>query len=372
MKFLKTLLPLTLCLVLVLGFLPTTASAATGGACGDNLYWSLDSAGTLTFSGTGPMTDYQDISQVPWYDYSDDIVNIIIPAGATWICDGYLNGNSLEGIWVDSGNQHYSSDSRGVLFNKNKTALILAPHLLSGSYTIPSGVTTLQDGSLAYCRISSLTIPNSVTTIGFRALFSCQLLEEINIPASVTTIDYDAFGNCHSLTGIWVDPANPNYSSDSYGVLFNKNKDTLIYAHADLTGTYPVPDTVTVIGPVSFYNCWYLEGVVIPPSVTTIEYAAFWYCQSLTTITGGKGLTTIKQYAFSDCTALTDIYYDGTMNQAAAILIEDGNESLANATIHFKASVPGDMDGDGDRDTEDAVYLLLNVLFGDDKYPLAV
>ena len=32
--------------------------------------------------------------------------------------------------------------------------------------------------------------------------------------------------------------------------------------------------------------------------------------------------------------------------------------------------VPGDMDGNEVKDTEDAVYLLLNVLFGDGQYPI--
>ena len=35
------------------------------------------------------------------------------------------------------------------------------------------------------------------------------------------------------------------------------------------------------------------------------------------------------------------------------------------------AALPGDMDGDGDKDTDDAVYLLLNVMFGATDYPIA-
>ena len=47
----------------------------------------------------------------------------------------------------------------------------------------------------------------------------------------------------------------------------------------------------------------------------------------------------------------------------------------ANVTIQavFRTTggVPGDMDGDGDKDTDDAVYLLLHVMFGDTDYPIA-
>ena len=34
-------------------------------------------------------------------------------------------------------------------------------------------------------------------------------------------------------------------------------------------------------------------------------------------------------------------------------------------------AVPGDMDGDSDKDTDDAVYLLLSVMFGEEDYPIA-
>ena len=35
------------------------------------------------------------------------------------------------------------------------------------------------------------------------------------------------------------------------------------------------------------------------------------------------------------------------------------------------AAIPGDVDGDGDKDTNDAVYLLLSIMFGETDYPIA-
>lgn len=143
-------------------------------------------------------------------------------------------------------------------------------------------------------------------------------------------------------------------------------------APSGLSGSYTVPNTVKVIDVFAFANILFLTEVTIPESVTRIEESAFWFCYRLAILRGGKGLQHIGRGAFSDCNALTDIYYDGTMNQAMRIMIEAQNDSLANANIHFKPAVPGDMDGDGDRDTDDAVYLLLSVMFGDEDYPLAV
>ena len=41
-----------------------------------------------------------------------------------------------------------------------------------------------------------------------------------------------------------------------------------------------------------------------------------------------------------------------------------------DATIHFLGKEPGDIDRKKGKDTEDAVYLLLAVLFGTDTYPV--
>ena len=54
--------------------------------------------------------------------------------------------------------------------------------------------------------------------------------------------------------------------------------------------------------------------------------------------------------------------------------IDENLNSVEHAyigTYHVPKSLPGDMDGDGDKDTDDAVYLLLNVMFDDINYPIA-
>lgn len=41
------------------------ANTVNNGTCGENLIWTLDDAGTLTISSTGPMTDYAGFFDVP-------------------------------------------------------------------------------------------------------------------------------------------------------------------------------------------------------------------------------------------------------------------------------------------------------------------
>lgn len=368
----KKLISLMLCLVMILVLVPAPVSAATvGGGCGDNLTWELDDAGTLTISGTGAMAEYVLSSEVPWNEYLGQIKQVRIPAGLTVINSVGASSWGRVPVWVDAANQSYSSDSYGVLFNKNKTVLISAPWGMSGTYTVPNTVEELAEGAFWSSDLSEIILPDSLEIIGERAFSSCHNLYEIVVPRRVYSIGVGAFSTGYIYGYIWVDEDNLNFSNDSYGVLFNKDKTILLQAPSGLTGSYTVPDTVRIIDKEAFAGVLFLTEIIIPESVTRIEECAFFLAMRLEVIRGGKNVKYIGRAAFSNCQELSDIYYDGTMNQALRIYVEPDNESFLNATFHFQPAISGDMDGDGDKDTDDAVYLLLNVMFGDEDYPLA-
>ena len=52
--------------------------------CGDNAYWTLDSDGVLTISGTGAMQDYtfsNGVVNSPWWNVKDNIKNVVVDEG---------------------------------------------------------------------------------------------------------------------------------------------------------------------------------------------------------------------------------------------------------------------------------------------------
>lgn len=229
------------------------------------------------------------------------LVNITIPAGLIDIgAGGFELCRSLEKICVSKDNKYYSSDANGVLFNKNKTELIQYPiGDTKTSYTIPDSVTKIGDYAFNNSRLVDISIPNSVTSIGNRAFDNCLNLKSITIPDSVTSIGTGAFWNCislenitipesvtsigiyafhcyRSLANITVDLNNKNYSSDEYGVLFNKDKTELIQYPAGNTRTsYTVPDSVTSVGSSAFENCSNLVNITLPAGITNIGESAF-------------------------------------------------------------------------------------------------
>ena len=321
---------------------------------------SVMEIGSSAFSGCSSLTSItilNSVTEIGVYAFKGctSLTSITIPNSVTNIGDSTFWGcSSLTAIYVAVDNKNYTSVN-GVLFNKDKTALICYPagktdksynitnsvtsigdYAFNGcssltsvtipnsvteiggsafvgcaslkSITMPNGVTSIGDMAFYKCSsLTSITIPDSVTSIGSSAFSDCSKLRSITIPNSVTSIGAWAFNGCTGLTAINVAMENQNYVSPD-GVLYNKDKTTIICYPAGKKGNnYKIPDGVTEIGSIAFSRCSSLTSVTIPNSVTSIGSGAFNGCTSLTRVTIPKSVTKIGWNAFSDCTSLTSI-----------------------------------------------------------------
>lgn len=330
-KTVKQICASVLTVVMLLSVVPTmeiTATAATqSGTCGDNLTWTYSTATCkLVIDGTGAMYDYPLVDR-PWETYEANIKSVVIGNGVTTIGD-------------------YAFDRCGSL-----TSVIIG-----------NSVIIIGEGAFRNCdSLTSITIGNNVTTIERAVFYDCDSLTSVIIPESVTTIE-TVFYECDSLTSIEVDADNKYYSSDSFGVLYNKKKTELIqYPIGNKRTAFTIPDGVTTIGEGAFRNCTSLTSVTIPGGVTTIAGSAFYNCNSLTSVIIPDSVTTIGYRVFFACNSLTDVYYSGSEEEWNKIEIGDDNSALLRVTIHFKTTESndvGDVNGDRKINSSDALSCL--------------
>ena len=58
----------------------------SSGKCGDNIFWSYNTSSfTLTINGTGNMTEYNRIADVPWKSYIRSIQAVVFDGNITSI-----------------------------------------------------------------------------------------------------------------------------------------------------------------------------------------------------------------------------------------------------------------------------------------------
>jgi len=209
-------------------------------------------------------------------------------------------------------------------------------------YTVALNVNDLGSGyyydSLAYILYQNPTkyvnldlSGSTITSIEPSTFRDCTNLTSVTIPDSVTSIGVQSFSGCTSLTAINVNSTNINYSSDQ-GVLYNKNKTTLIKnPEGKKDSSFTIPNGVTTIGDFAFTRCTSLTRITIPDSVTTIERGAF-YLSSLTSVTIPNGVTSIGSSAFQVCYSLTSV----TIPESVTSIGSDafgGCTSLTSVTI---------------------------------------
>jgi len=302
-------------------------------------------------------SDYLPVTEIGFGAFyeCEGLAAITIPSSITNI-DRYAFDwcTGLKSITVDAENQYYLSE-KGVLFDKEKTALITYPSGKKGkTYTIPQSVATIMESAFSMCNnlknviipegvtsieesafrectglvnitipqgvasierdtfrgctsLVSVTIPSSVVSINQAAFAECKSLTGITIPENVTFIDITILWNCNSLASITVAEENQSFSSID-GVLFTKDKKVIcIYPMGKQDKTYNIPQGVTVINWYTFSDCANLTSVTIPSGVTRIDKNAFFGCKGLTSIIIPEGVKYIEENVFRECINLTDI-----------------------------------------------------------------
>ena len=230
-----------------------------GGQCGDDLTWTLDSSGTLTISGTGPMYGYS-LFKNPWCDsalrssgISTRVKNVEISSGVTTLgayafsaCDS-MTGVSLPETLLAVGESCFQS-SYGLhnisIPNSVRSIGDCAFSSCNGltRVTLGSGLKGIGGQAFKECSsLSSIVIPEGVTAIEFSTFEDCSNLMEITIPRTVTSIGRWAFDGCYGLSKVTFTGTRSQWNAIDMG----DDNDPLLSANITFAGSGPAAPTVT-------------------------------------------------------------------------------------------------------------------------------
>ena len=268
--------------------------------------------------------------------YCTSMTSITIPEGVTKIGNyAFAECTGLESLTVATGNTTYYSQGNCII--RTETKEVAVGCLIS---EIPNDGSVTGIGVYAFAGWNSLkgiTIPDSVTSIGAYAFYNCAGLTSITIPDSVTNIGKYAFYGCTKLEELYFNATAMNDLSSSNYVFYKAGQNG--------TGIRVVIGKNVTKIPAYLFNPY--DYSYSAPKIVNVEFEeesvcesigshAFAYCTSMTSITIPNSVTSIGGIAFYNCSTLTDVYYDGTEEEWNKITIATNNTPLQNATIHFK------------------------------------
>lgn len=348
MKRTRKFLSVLLSLLMVLSIVPLgmfTASAATEGVL---MYSTKNGEATIIgcdAKATGDIIIPDTlgscvVTAIGLYSFAEcaDITGVYVPAGVKEIghyafadCTSlktvgigkgveklgnnvFSNCTALEKITVNKDNAVFTSDENDVLYNKEKTELLVFPAAnTAATYTVSEKVKTIADGTFAgSANVKTIVISDSVTNIGANAFLGSRSLESVSIGKGVTVIGNDAFEGCDKLSSIHVSSDNTVYSS-SEGVLYNKAKTELIkYPAGNASETFKIGAGIQNVRVLSFSNAKNLKAVTISKDVKTIGASAFYGCINI-----------------------AEVYYEGSETEWKAIEIGTNNNAILGAKITY-------------------------------------
>ncbi len=367
--------------------------AAVSGTIGDSITWLLNEEGTLTISGTGRIESWGGDRFSPWYAYRENIVEVIVEDGITYLgdyCFWYnttlekvtipesveyvdfyfiwnesnlitIKGATYSEAYVYAQNRGYNFESTGFAAKKEVASGTCGEgvtYVLDnyGTLTISGngGITNYSDWYDYRTDIKDIVIESGVTSICSNAFTMCDELKSVTIPVSVTYVDS---GSMLTGTGLVIKGYEPSAAKT-----FAENKG---FSFESL-GTAPV--TTVASGKCGDNITWSLDnygllklegsgamsysaggnvagGDVVGGDVAggvmlmAQSYEVPWYNYrgQIKAVDIAEGITTIEDYAFYCCDSLTEVELPESIASIGKYAFY-GCDMLTKVSMHYNVA----------------------------------
>jgi len=272
------------------------------------------------------------------------LISVTIPASVTSIGElAFTECTKLSHLEVDSENQNYSSQD-GVLFDKNRSKLVMYPAGKRGAYVIPNSVQGIGVYAFAGCvGLTMVEIPDNVTNIGQYAFRDTGLIS-VTIPSSVTIIEIGMFYGCTSLSSVTIPDSVTSIGTHTFG---HCSALTIYCIENSTAHTYAVNNSIP-------YELIRLSPSAAVPGCS-IDYASH-------TITGlSSGITSLEGYF--DIESGYELQYVPTPNgfgtgTVVNVISNTGAKGTGDIIASYTIVIFGDVNGDGNITGLDAGMLV--------------
>lgn len=239
------------------------------------------------------------------------------------------------------------------------------------SVVFPENVKVIGRWAFMWCdELQNFTLPESVETIGLQAFIDCESLTEVTIPANVTIIEQNSFSGCGKLRAIYVAEGNPAYQSVD-GVLMTKDGTMVHTCPGAKEGTFVIPNGVTTIASLAFFDCQNLKRLVIPAMLTTINERGFDFCDNLLSFYFSGAAPEEELLKKMDISSDATLYYLEGQSGWTSPTYLGYKTALWDGSSQLPGTLPaGDANGDGRVGVED-VQQLYGYLTGQNTITIA-
>ncbi len=193
---------------------------------------------------------------------------------------------------IDENNPYLSSED-GIIYNKDKTELLLYPQGKTDEvFTLPESVKTFGVYAFAYSKLKRVENFDNVTELS-NYLFEYSNIEEFPKMENIEEIEPYAFAYCNNLKSVTI-PLKVN-DVGSHAFYSCKNLKEVDFGK------------VIYIGPAAFAQCSSLKEAILPKTCRRLEDYAFSNCKKLELLVANH-LEYIEPYAFNKCISLRLIH----------------------------------------------------------------